>query len=142
MPYDKKGWTPDPKPEPKQKKTKQQMWNDMQKKSRQKQIKKHIMIAGADKLFYMSVWDSRPKYCEECNRELNPGKPDDEKYYENIRWMSHHILSKSKFKQFRHTPLNIALLCKSCHAKAESAISYPRMRIFEHLESVKQHLLA
>lgn len=142
MPYKDKPLKSYFKEEKPAKKTKQKMWNDVQKRARQKAIKNHIITGQLDNAFYLKIWNERAHTCEECFCNLNAGKPDGEKYLHNIRFFCHHILAKSKYKQFRHTALNIALLCRFHHSCVESAISAPKMKIAPHLESIKQHLLS
>lgn len=84
-----------------------------------------------DKKFYEWIWAKRPHYCMECGAEL----------YELDHWFFHHVLPKSKYKYFRHDERNIVLLCRKHHGEAESATSYPKMKVFSILEEIKRKLL-
>jgi len=85
--------------------------------------------------FYNSLWTTDIKYCMNCNSKIIAPTLHDK------MWCSHHILPKSKYPEFRHDKRNIAILCRKCHAEAESAISYHKMIIYVHLENIKQKLL-
>lgn len=83
--------------------------------------------------FYTWIWKNRDHYCQECGAKLHQFSID----------QFHHILGKRKYPYFRHEPKNIVLLCGKfgCHAKAESAVSYPKMKIFPYTEKIKAELL-
>lgn len=93
-------------------------------------------ISDVDERFYEFVWKHRDHFCAECGATLKEIKRD---YF-------HHILPKRKgaggFPYFRHEDMNIILLCWSCHQKAESAISYPKMKVFGFCEGIKRQLLS
>lgn len=88
-----------------------------------------------DAKFYTELWGNNVKFCMNCNARINATTLHDK------RWCSHHILPKSKYPQFRYDSRNIAILCKDCHAMAESSVSYPKMNIYLHLENIKLILL-
>jgi hypothetical protein len=85
-----------------------------------------------DEAFYNYVWKHREHFCQECGAKINFSVDS-----------FHHILPKAKYPYFRHDERNVVLLCGKfgCHAKAESATSYPKMGIFTMCENRKQQLL-
>lgn len=90
-------------------------------------------LPKGDELFYKTIWNKSLHYCAECGKELKEFSFD---------WF-HHILEKRNYPALRHEELNIILLCGrfGCHAKAESAISYPKMKVYEYCEQIKKHFL-
>lgn len=126
---------PDPKPLPKPKREFGfKYWSELKAKSHKKKNEKEKSIRDLDDDFYKFCWKHKPHVCAECGLELQTFDRD----------FLHHILAKSKYPQFRHEVRNIIVLCGrfSCHAKAESAISYPKMKVFKYCEGVKKKLLA
>jgi hypothetical protein len=87
-------------------------------------------VLDEDKKFLNKCWLKLPRLCEECGEPIEKSK---ECY--------HHLLPKSKYDSHRHDIHNILPLCLSCHSKAESAISYPKMKIYELAEAMKKALL-
>jgi hypothetical protein len=92
-------------------------------------------LSRSDDLFYRRCWEQMKHECINCGCELFAPSTF------GIRIYFHHILPKSKYPQFRHDVRNIAILCADCHACAESAISYPKMNVYEQLEKIKLDLL-
>lgn len=94
-------------------------------------------IVDKDLEFYKFIWKKREHICAECGKELKEFDID----------LFHHLLPKKKghggYPYFRHEEKNIVLLCGKfgCHGKAESAISYPKMKIFQQCENIKKQLL-
>lgn len=94
-------------------------------------------IVDKDLEFYKFIWKKRERICAECGKELKEFDID----------LFHHLLPKKKghggYPYFRHEEKNIVLLCGKfgCHGKAESAISYPKMKIFQQCENIKKQLL-
>lgn len=80
------------------------------KKAQEKDSK---VLAAADKEFYIEVWAASRHVCQECGCKL--GK-------EPLTLYFHHLLPKSKYPKFRHTPENIMILCADCHVQAETDI--------------------
>lgn len=100
----------------------------------EKQAKKVKDQNSEDDAFYRHIWKHTLPFCAECGRQLN-----------RFDWdLFHHVLPKNKYPDYRHDERNIVLLCGKfgCHGKAESAISYPKMKIFELCELTKKVLLA
>lgn len=127
-------FTPDPKPAPKEKKSFGfDYWNNKRTEWAKKSIakKKDSGLADEDEKFFRMAWATLPHYCIECDAEIR-------KY---SRWNIHHILPKSKYPFFRHDIRNVVMLCYQHHGEAESAISYPKMKIYPHCESIKKMLL-
>lgn len=52
-----------------------------------------------------------------------------------------HILGKAKFPYFRYDSRNIIILCYQHHNEIESAVSAPKLRVYEHCEERKRELL-
>jgi hypothetical protein len=67
-------------------------------------------LLEADKAFYKEIWDASPHVCQQCGCKL--GKTPRTFYF-------HHLLKKSIYPQFRHTPENIMILCLQDHNQAE-----------------------
>ncbi len=135
------------------KKTKQQMWNDMKAKSFKKSISKNKEQIDADKEFfieaYTKFYNEDNWRCCECQCPLPMYNGTDESY-KVIRSCIHHCISKSsnQGKQLRHNFDAVVPVCSifvtggnNCHAKFESAISYPRMKSFAMMEEKKKLLL-
>lgn len=102
--------------------------------NKKKQMK-NKSITDKDNLLYTKIWSERKLVCAECGKSLTAFSNKDQ---------FHHILPKSKYPYFRHDERNIILLCGKfgCHSKAESAVEYPKMKIYNHCESIKKELLA
>lgn len=138
-----------PKGEKKPKLTKQQQWYAMQKRSlEKKKLAKKDINEDDDKFFlsnFMDAVKSGTWVCAECNTNLPVFPPSDVASKFLIRSFQHHILPKSKYSKFRHDTRNIIFLCYQygCngHSMAESAISYPKMKVFNYCESIKNELL-
>ena len=86
-----------------------------------------------DQKFYRDIWKHDLHFCAECGSTIK------EFNWDNF----HHILPKNKYPALRYEKYNIIILCGKygCHAKAESAISYPKMKIYAYCESVKKQFL-
>lgn len=108
-----------------------------QVKTAKKHIGEKVSVVDKDLEFYKYLWKKRDHVCIECGNPLKEFNMD----------MFHHILPKKKghggYPYFRHEEKNVILLCGKfgCHGKAESAISYPKMKIFGYCENVKKKLL-
>ena len=109
-----------------------------------KSIEKNKKREQKDKEFYQSLYDNLVKnnnlFCENCGKRLTQYPKSDTDFHKKIRFYFHHILPKSRYKHLRYKIENICVLCKSCHSKAESAISYPKMNIYQKLEEIKERL--
>lgn len=68
----------------------------------------------ADKIFYADIWAASPHRCQ-CGCGVNLGK-------EALTTMFHHVLPKSTYPQFRHTPENIMILHPNCHTSVEVSL--------------------
>ncbi len=90
-------------------------------------------IADKDEKFFEYVWKNSDHHCAECGVEIK----------EFSRDYVHHVLAKARYKYFRWDIRNTIILCGrfGCHGKAESAISYPKMKIYAYCESLKRELL-
>jgi len=138
-----------PKPDKKPKLTKQEMWWNMQKRSLEKKKLLKKDTVEDDKTFFLTNYFNAVRYnewnCAECGQKLPTFSPDDEALSYMVRNFQHHILSKSKYSQFRYNTHNIIFLCWQygcdAHTKAESAISRPKLKVFPYMESVKKELL-
>ncbi len=99
--------------------------------------KKEGGIAEKDSKFYAYLWKIKPHYCRECSGELILKEGHD------CRDFAHHILPKKQFPYFRWDERNIIMLCGrfGCHGKAESAISFPKMKVYGFCEQRKKELL-
>lgn len=53
------------------------------------------------------------------------------------RWSIHHLFPKSIYPEVRHEIGNVVPLCRTHHGEAESAISYPKMKKYKMMESMK-----
>ncbi len=93
-------------------------------------------IADNDTIFFRYIWNKKPHVCAECSKEIK----------EFTKTSFHHILPKRKgtggYPYFRYTEKNIIMLCAFHHGEAESAVSYPKMKIFAFCEKIKKDLLA
>lgn len=104
--------------EPKPKKEKKPIAKVSKKKQGQKILDK--VLADLDKEFYLTVWTASPHKCQNCGCGL--GNTANNIFF-------HHLLPKSKYPQFRHTPENIMLLCLEDHSKAETNMDFvPEVR--------------
>jgi hypothetical protein len=138
-----------PKGEKKPKLSKQQQWYAMQKHSLEKKKLAKKDVDADDKTFFLTNYFIAVKdgvwVCAECNLSLPVFSPDDEALSFMVRSFQHHILPKNKYLKFRHDTRNIIFLCWQygcdAHSKAESAISYPKLKVFPYCESVKKELL-
>jgi len=89
-------------------------------KKRAAKIEQDKELLKLDKEFYKEVYAASPHFCYECGCKL-PKEP--------ATFMFHHLLEKRNFPQFRHEPLNIALVCLTCHSKAETNLDFaPKIR--------------
>jgi 5-methylcytosine-specific restriction endonuclease McrA len=82
-----------------------------EKKKAMQAIEKALF--AADKEFYADLWANSPHKCQQCGCGLGR---------EPLTLFFHHLLPKSTYPQFRHTPENIMILCRDCHAQAETNI--------------------
>jgi 5-methylcytosine-specific restriction endonuclease McrA len=82
-----------------------------------------------DTAFYLSIWHTREHKCEQCGRYLGS---------EPLTIYFHHILAKSKYKQYRHSSWNIALVCGDCHSQCETNIDKTPKLKQRHDELLKQ----
>jgi hypothetical protein len=131
------------------KKTAKENWYVMQKRSLEKKKLAKKDVNEDDDNFFLSNFLEAIKggtwVCAECNINLPVFPPSDVASKFLIRSFQHHILPKSKYSKFRHDTRNIIFLCYQygCngHSKAESAISYPKMKVYDYCESVKKELL-
>ena len=134
-----------PKSEKKPKLTKQQQWYAMQKRSLEKKKLAKKDVVEEDKKFFLDNYLKAAKdgtwVCSECNLKLPHFAVNDEELSFAVRPFQHHLLLKSKWSQFRHDTRNIIFLCWEHHQCAESAISYPKMKVYNYCESVKKELL-
>lgn len=76
-------------------------------KKRAKKMLENKATFEADKQFYLEIWLASPHICQ-CGCKANLGK-------EPLTTFFHHLLFKSKYPQFRHTPENIMILHPDCH---------------------------
>ena len=76
-------------------------------KKRLKQMEEDKATFEQDKLFYAEIWRSSPHWCQ-CGCKQKLGK-------EPLTTFFHHLLAKSKYPMFRHTPENIMILHPDCH---------------------------
>jgi hypothetical protein len=140
--YKMREFRPDPKPIKKEKVTDKNYWSKIRLKSAKKKGIAKQDTNTLDEIFYNEIWQSKPHICIECRKELTVScETDDSDFTFQIRFYMHHILCKRKYSQFRHDERNIAMLCYTCHGKAESAISYPKMNCYNQLEDIKKQLL-
>lgn len=84
-------------------------------KKRAKLIEEQKDLLKLDKEFYKEVYAASPHWCWNCGCKL-PKEPQ--------LFMFHHLLPKSQYPQFRHTPENICVLCLECHSKCETNIDF------------------
>lgn len=68
-------------------------------------------LFAADKDFYADIWNSSPHICQ-CGCKAKLGK-------EPLTLFFHHLLPKSQYPEFRHTPENIMILSPDCHSQVE-----------------------
>lgn len=106
-------------------------WTGKQLREKKKEMKP---IVDKDERFYRFLWNNRNHSCTECGKQLKEFNKD----------IFHHLLPKFSHPYFRYESKNIVFLCGKfgCHSKAESAIEYPKMKIFKHCEKIKLELLA
>jgi predicted restriction endonuclease len=128
------------KAEPAPKKDKKKQWNDLKKRAFEKMKAKNKNQFINDEKFYREIWNDRAHFCSECGCELIADENSDD-FLKQIRWYSHHICPKAQHQNLRYVAENIILLCQFHHSCAESVISYPKMRTFSFMESVKKELL-
>jgi 5-methylcytosine-specific restriction endonuclease McrA len=74
---------------------------------RQKKLLEQKATLEADKEFYKEIWLASAHVCQ-CGCQAKLGK-------EPLLQFFHHLLFKSKYPQFRHTPENIMILHPDCH---------------------------
>lgn len=123
---------PDPKPQAKEKRSFGfSYWNEVRKKSADKQSMKAKPISDKDELFYKHIWKTKEHFCTECGKELTEFK----------RWYVHHLLPKARFPYFRHDENNVIIVCYQHHNECESATSYPKLKIYDWCEKKKKKLL-
>ena len=77
---------------------------------RKLQIEDDKILFEQDKVFYKEIWLAVKHECQACKAKL-PKEP--------LTLFFHHLLPKSVYPQFRHTPENIMVLCASCHSQIE-----------------------
>jgi hypothetical protein len=98
---------------------------------KQKEADKEKELAKQDEDFYKEFWQSAPHSCYECGGRL--GRTP-------YNFMFHHLLEKNNYPQFRHTFENIALVCLTCHSKAETNLKFaPKIKALT--EQTKKVLL-
>jgi len=103
-------------PDPKKEKTPMRRQSE-KAKAKEGEDKK---LFAADKEFYADIWNASPHVCYECGKKL--GK-------EPLTLFFHHLLPKSHYPEFRHTPENIAILCPDDHQQAETDLDkVPRVK--------------
>lgn len=99
---------------------------------------KRLEVLRKDRETYFKVFNSKPHKCEECGEPL----PDVFEDYEgNIVaiYRFSHILSKRAYPEFRHSELNINLLCLNCHQTWE--FGYKKsMKIYENNQKIIQKM--
>lgn len=98
---------------------------------RAKKLLEQKATSEADREFYLEVWRAAPHKCYNCDCKL-PKEPSN--------FMFHHLLEKRNYPQFRHEPLNIAILCLECHSKCETNIDFAP-KIKQMREEVEKKLL-
>lgn len=112
------------------------------KDSLKKKSEKNAEQYSKDELFYNEIWHTRTHKCFNCGEGLRiPADTPKNKITFIIRWFVHHLLPKSTHKRYRHISENVILLCRNCHAKAESSISAPKLSRYNDMEKIKKELL-
>lgn len=77
-------------------------------------------VRDLDLKTYMSIWNTRPHVCYECNKKLS--------HPPNLMFF-HHLIKKAGYPEFRHDEENIVLLCTDCHYQTETdPTKTPRVR--------------
>lgn len=72
-------------------------------------------------VFFMTVWNSRPHYCQETGKWLG----------REPRWtMFHHLLWKSTYPEYQYEDWNVALLHPDIHELAHQDLdATPKMKL-------------
>lgn len=74
-------------------------------------IRTHVQMHD----FFMSLWNKRRHYCENCGRWLGN---------EPLSYMFDHLLEKSKYPELKFEELNIFITCLECHGnKTQGSIT-------------------
>lgn len=83
-----------------------------------------------DDLFYLSIWDSRPHYCEECGLFLGDDVVDDNGRVEKRIYFSHILPKGGLYTSLRHHPKNMNLMCPIHHEQWEDQHKRKNMKIY------------
>lgn len=67
-------------------------------------------IASEMNLFFLSIWNKRKHYCENCKKWLGN---------EPLSYMFDHVLPKYKHEDLKFEKENIILVCLECHDNKE-----------------------
>lgn len=100
---------------------------------------KAIETMAGDKLTYMELWNTKPHYCEECNKFL--GDHTAEEAAKNHKYVFSHILKKGMYGLIRNDARNFNLLCFEHHNQWESANTRKTMNIWEKNKEIMMTLL-
>jgi len=77
-----------------------------------------------DWLFFISIWEERPHVDFETDEYIS-GEP--------LTLYFHHVLSKSKYPQFRYCKWNIVIVTWATHSKAETNIEFvPKIKAYRN----------
>ena len=90
---------------------------------------KAVKQMNDDNNVYMELWNTKPHFCEECNKHL--GDHTDEEAAKNHKYVFSHILKKGMYGKIRHDLRNFNLLCFKCHNRWETAHTRKLMNIWE-----------
>jgi len=95
--------------EPDKQKKKIDNWNKLKARAAKKIITNNKEKWDKDEKFLRAIYESRPKFCEECGTPLPTYK----------KYQMHHILSKRSHPELRYEEANISELCLQCHSAIE-----------------------
>lgn len=100
------------------------------KKKSPEKLKADRDLLEKDWLFYLSIWNKRPHYCQACGKWLG---------IEPLTVFFDHCLEKSIYPQFRYEELNIFLCCWQHHSDKGAGFPHPKHQ--EAIDKAKQVLL-
>lgn len=72
-------------------------------------------------------WASKEHKCEACEYTL---------WGENKTIYHHHLLPKSRYKEYKYDIENLMLLCADCHTKTEAG--HPPEKVVEQTKTIKE----
>lgn len=100
--------------------------------------KKRVSVLSKDREFYKLCFDTKLQICEECNAKL-PNEFKDENGRLVAIYRYSHIITKKSAPEFRYNPMNINILCLTCHTKWETG-NRKEMNIYENNMKIIEEL--